>query len=346
MHKNFLFLLALLIPLAGAGRGDRVTAFEPGKAWVDTDGNRIQAHGGGMLERNGTYYWFGEDMSAPTDAKTQNVALTGVSCYSSRDLLNWKNEGLALRAVKDDPAHDLAPANAAERPKVIYNRRTGKYVMWLHIDRSVLTKQGWFGYEYARAAVAVADKPAGPYRYLGSMRPDGQESRDMTVFQDRDGKAYLIFSSQGNRTMHISLLTDDYLKPSGKSAEAFVDQYREAPAMFRAGDRYFLITSKCTGWKPNQALYAVARSPLGPWEVKGNPCTGPDAELTFHSQSTYVLPVPGRRDAFIFLADRWNPLDLGDTRDVWLPLIVSGERIEIPWAERWDFTFFDRLKRP
>ncbi len=112
--------------------------------------------------------------------------------------------------------------------------------------------------------------------------------------------------------------------------------------MFRNGTRYYLIASACTGWRPNAALYAVASSPMGPWNVKGNPCKGPDAELTFHSQSTHVLRVPGKKGTFIFLADRWNPEDLSDSRDVWLPLRVDGDSVEVRWFDRWDYSVFDR----
>lgn len=332
VRMNLLLILLLITGFGGqSAETGRDAVFEPGKAWVDTDGNRIQAHGGGILHHNRVYYWFGENMDAPTTS--HNVPLTGVSCYSSRDLHRWKDEGVVLAAVKDDPSHDLHPSNVIERPKVVFNRKTRKFVMWAHIDKR--------GYKYARAGVAVADSPTGPYKYLGSMRPDELDSRDMTVFQDQDGKAYLIFASKGNTTVRISRLADDYLKTTGESTEITQKGFCEAPAMFRTRDRYFLVVSGCTGWNPNAARYAVARAVLGPWDVKDNFCRGADAELTFHSQSTHVLPVPGKRDVFIFMADRWNPYDLGDSRDVWLPLRVSGESIEVRWFDRWDFSVFD-----
>lgn len=70
----------------------------PGAVWHDTDGKPIQAHGGGVLFHEGTYYWYGENKDAPNVPGTQRVEVIGVSCYSSRDLLNWTNEGLALPA--------------------------------------------------------------------------------------------------------------------------------------------------------------------------------------------------------------------------------------------------------
>jgi Glycosyl hydrolases family 43 len=303
----------------------RGAEFHPGEVWRDTDGKPIQAHGGGILFYQGVYYWFGEDKSAPTHHSRADVV--GVRCYSSRDLYQWKNEGLALPAVTGDPTNDLSPGRVVERPKVIYNYRTKRFVMWMHVDSA--------DYKYARAGVATSDKPAGPYKYLGSVRPNDSMSRDMTVFQDTDGKAYLVYASEDNATMHIALLSDDSLTPAGPFVRVFVKNMREAPAMFKEGDRYFLITSGCTGWAPNAADYAVSDSVMGPWKIMDNPATGPGFENTFGAQSTFVLPVEGRPGTFIFMADRWNPHDLGDSRYVWLPVEINGDRLRIPWRDFW-----------
>ncbi len=34
------------------------TAFKPGEIWQDNNGVHINAHGGGVLFHEGTYYWF------------------------------------------------------------------------------------------------------------------------------------------------------------------------------------------------------------------------------------------------------------------------------------------------
>ena len=39
----------------------RYNAFYPGRPWLDTSGNRIQAHGGSVFYRDGVYYWYGEN---------------------------------------------------------------------------------------------------------------------------------------------------------------------------------------------------------------------------------------------------------------------------------------------
>ena len=201
-----------LLPIQA--QAQKNTSFMPGEVWKDTDGNPINAHGGGLLYHEGTYYWYGEYKKGKTILpewatwECYRTDVTGVGCYSSRDLLNWKFEGIVLPAVKDDPNHDLHPSKVLERPKVIYNKKTGKFVMWAHVESA--------DYSKACAGVAVSDSPAGPFTYLGSFRPNDAMSRDQTVFVDDDGRAYQFYSSENNETMYISLLTDDYLKPSGR----------------------------------------------------------------------------------------------------------------------------------
>jgi beta-galactosidase len=172
------------------------------------------------------------------------------------------------------------------------------------------------------------------------MRPNNQMSRDMTLFKDDNGKAYHIFSSENNATMHISLLTDDYLKPTGTENRIFIDKSREAPAMFKHEGKYYLITSGCTGWSPNPAMLASADSILGEWKEMYNPCKGPDSDSTFFAQSTYVLPVEGRPDHFIFMADRWNKTNLEGSRYVWLPLVFKNDSAVIEWKDSWSLKEF------
>lgn len=278
-----LFIAILLIPsLEMSAQKEKLvktgknTEFIPGEVWKDTDGNPINAHGGGLLYHDGTYYWYGEYKKGKTvlpDWATwecYRTDVTGVSCYSSKDLLNWKFEGLVLPAVKDDPEHDLHPSKVLERPKVIYNKKTGKFVMWAHVESA--------DYSKACAGVAISDSPTGMFTYLGSFRPNNAMSRDQTVFVDDDGRAYQFYSSENNETMYISLLTDDYLRPSGRFTRNFVKKSREAPAVFKYDGKYYMLSSGCTGWDPNVAELAVADSIMGEWKTIGNPCTGRDAD--------------------------------------------------------------------
>lgn len=307
--------------------------FEPGEVWNDTNGQPINAHGGGILLHKGKYYWYGEYKKGNTwlvpnlGWECYRVKAGGISCYSSVNLIDWKFEGIVLAPDTTDSLNDLHTSKVLERPKVIYNETTKKFVMWLHIDSE--------NYLYARAGVAVSDKPEGPFTYLESMRPNGQMSRDMTLFKDDDGKAYHIFSSENNATLHISLLTDDYLKPTGTVNRIFIDKSREAPAMFKRNGKYYLITSGCTGWSPNPAMLGSAGSIMGEWTELYNPCIGTNSDSTFIAQSTFVLPVENKPDHFIFMADRWNKTNLEDSRYVWLPMVFRKDSAAIEWKDSW-----------
>ncbi|SEL15323.1 beta-galactosidase [Pseudoxanthomonas sp. GM95] len=317
--------LLLWMPLLALA-ADKPATIVPGALWHDRQGEVINAHGAGMLKApDGRYYWFGEHKIS---GKGGNAAHVGVSVYQSSDLLHWNARGIAL-PVSKDPDSDIADGAIIERPKVLHNAATGKYVMWFHLERA------GHGYKDARVGVAVADAPAGPYRYLRSFQPNGQQSRDMTLFQDDGGIAYLFYSSERNATMHVTRLTDDYLGTEQDYQRLFVDQWLEAPAIFKHAGRYYFMGSECTGWKPNTAHGAAATSPMGPWTEFGNPAQGDDAALTFHSQSAYVLPMPGQPGRFIYMGDRWNPENAIDGRYVWLPLQLEGDGFRVDWHASW-----------
>jgi len=309
-------------------------AFMPGQPWNDTDGNLVQAHGGGILSHNHVYYWYGENKSQGYNNKV------GVSCYSSTDLAQWKDEGVVL--VKGSFPEQFQDHGVCERPKVLFNAKTNKYVMWMHVDAH--------GYRVSEAGVAISDKATGPFHWLTSFRPVPSSTyRDMNLFLDDDGRAYAIYSGEENQTMHIVRLTNEFTAPAANLVEGhnwarvFVGKAREAPAPFKYKGRYFIVSSGCTGWAPNAADVAVADHILGPWKMLGNPCVGEGAATTFDSQSTCILPVPGKPGAFIYMGDRWNEKDLANSRYIWLPMTVDGDKVEIHNRDHWDFTIFNNL---
>ena len=344
MKKILLSLITAAVLLSCQSSRDtshKYTAITPGVEWLDTNNEKINAHGGGILYHEGIYYWYGECKSDSTywnpnvpGWECYRTEAGGVNCYSSKDLLNWKYEGLVLQPEISDTQSDLHPSKVLERPKVIYNDKTKKFVMWLHVDSD--------DYNKAAAGVAVSDSPTGVFTYLGSMHPNGQISRDMTLFKDDDGKAYHIYASEENSTLQISELTEDYLNYSGKYARFFAGRFMEAPAMFKKDGKYYLIMSGCTGWAPNAARSAVADSIWGPWKELGNPCRGKDAGKTFYSQSTYVLQVG--KDRFIYMGDRWTPDNAIDGRYIWLPLEFEDGKPVLEWQDEWDLSWFNRRK--
>lgn len=294
-------------------------AIIPGAVWKDEAGDTINAHGGGLLFANKTYYWFGE--------KRGKHASEGVNVYSSKDLYHWKYEGLAL-SPSQEAGSDIETGCLMERPKVIYNSKSGKYVMWFHLE---LKGQG---YSAARAGVAISDKVTGPFRFVNSFRPNNNMSRDMTLFVDDNGKAYTIYSSRENYDLHIAELNDDYTSATPKDKMIF-SAHREAPAIFKWANRYYLITSGCTGWKPNAASMHVADSLFGDWTPLGSPLHGKGADSTYGGQSTYILPIGGNKNEFVFIADKWNPKNLTDSRYIWLPVQFKEGKPYIEWADTW-----------
>lgn len=374
--KGIFFIAFFLsgIMLFGQETNQKYDSFRPGEIWKDNNGTHINAHGGGVMYEDGTYYWYGEHKGR------RNNAQVGVKVYSSKDLYNWKDEGVAM-SVEEDPESEITRGSIIERPKVVFNEKTGKYVMWFHLE---LKGQG---YAAARTGVAVSDNPTGPFEYIRSYRPNagewpanfkeewkkipeggdpekwwtprwhkalnegmfvrrdfegGQMSRDMTVFVDDDGTAYHIHSSEENQTLHISELTEDYLDFTGKWVRVQPGGQNEAPAIFKHEGTYYMIASGLTGWDPNAARSFKADSVMGPWEALGNPAVGEDADLTFHSQSTFILPVQGRENAYIFMADRWRPKNPIDGRYIWLPVEIEDGKPVLRWRDEWDLSIFDQ----
>ncbi|MBP1637213.1 MAG: Xylan 1,3-beta-xylosidase [Bacteroidetes bacterium] len=330
---NIAFNSLLIIVFFACTPASEKSAKINGEVWTDIDGNKINAHGGGILFYEGTYYWYGENKGDSTyllkDVKTWEcwrADAGGVSCYSSKNLIDWKFEGIVL-PVSTDPTSELNPSQVIERPKVIYNEKTHKFVMWMHIESP--------DYEKAHAGVAVSVSPTGTFTYLGSDRPNGMDSRDQTIFKDDDGRAYHIFSSEWNKTTMIALLNDDYTKHTDVMTRNFINESREAPAVFKYRNKYYMINSGCTGWDPNSAKYAMADSMLGKWTLLDNPCKGKDADSTFYAQSTFVLPIDGKPNQYIALFDKWDKKDLINSSYIWLPIIFEGEKPVIEWNNVW-----------
>jgi hypothetical protein len=76
---------------------------------------------------------------------------------------------------------------------------------------------------------------------------------------------------------------------------------------------------------------------LGEWTRLGNPCRGTPEQIanTFESQSTHVLPAPGKPGSFIYMGDRWRPQNAIDGRYIWLPIEWEDGKPVIRWHDTW-----------
>ena len=278
-----------------------------GKPYLDTNGNPIHAHGGWMLDLGGYTYWYGED-------RRDNHY---VSCYRSSDMKNWEFRGHILST--DSPkAHTsgrfdlrlswekepLPEANEnlivpggvgkvnIERPKVLYNELTKKFVLWAHYENGQ-------NYLDARACIATSDTPDGEFTYHGSFNPFGEMSRDCTVHTDSNGDTYFISAARDNADLHIYRLTEDFLNVDEWVKSIYCHEFREAPALFEKDGKTFMISSYCTGWAPNQGKWCAADSVMGRWGLLSD--FGDDT--TFRSQSAFIRK---QGDKFWYIGDRWS----------------------------------------
>ncbi|MET8975117.1 RICIN domain-containing protein [Streptomyces sp. NPDC004539] len=321
MRRVYAILIALCTALAGAlvvaGPAQAAPQTLPnGVQFTDTSGNVVHAHGGGVIKVGSYYYWFGEDRN------TDNT-FRSVSAYRSTDLKTWEFRN---RVLTQSSASELGTAYI-ERPKVIYNASTGKFVMWMHKENGV-------DYGEARAAVAVSDTVDGNYSYQGSFRPLGQYmSRDITAFVDTDGTGYMVSAANENYDLQIYRLTADYTAIDSLVANPWAGGHREAPALFKRNGVYFMLTSGATGWSPNQQQYATATNLAGPWSAM----TNVGDSTAYGSQTAYVLPIQGTSGtSYLYMGDRWGNsfgATVNDSRYVWLPLsFPSSTSLSMSWS--------------
>lgn len=354
------------------------SSIRPGQVWLDTNGNRIQAHGGSIMYLDDTYYWYGENKEKTVPGS--GIWHWGVRCYASKDLYNWEDKGLIIPPELDDLTSSLHPSACMDRPHIIYNAQTKKYVAWLKIMNKDQTQS---------ETVLTADAFLGPYtKVREGLRPLNMSAGDFDLVVAPDGKAYYYFERVHSETICADL-TDDYTDVTGYYSTHFPRPYppyvREATAHFMRNHKHYLVTSGTTGYLPNPSEVAIADSWHGPFQLLGNPHPSDESNTSFHSQITSVFKVPGKKDLYIALADRWLPehmdlsydtysqifesmfkygsreealanatpeaLAFADNMDiesntaiadyVWLPIRFDGEMAYIDWKDEWRIEDFE-----
>lgn len=340
-------------------------AIYPGKVWLDTNGNRIQAHGGSIMYIDGVYYWYGENKEK-TDG-VNGIWHWGVKCYSSTDLYNWEDRGIIIPPEPGDPTSSLHPESCMDRPHIVYNKKTKKYVCWMKI----MNKDS---FQTQTETVMVANHILGPYtKVKEGLQPLGMNAGDFDLAVAEDGKAYYYFERVHSETICADL-TEDYTDVTGYYSTHFPRKHppyvREATAHFKRKGKHYLITSGTTGYLPNPSEVAVADTWHGPYKVLGNPHVGDESQTSFHSQISCIFKVEGKKDLYIACADRWLPQNMDKEYPiyeemfnsiyseeekefdfsrmgeepvqntsiadyVWLPLRFDGDMVYIDWKDEW-----------
>ena len=338
--------------------------FLPSKEWNDTDGNLIQAHAGYIFYENSTYYWYGENKEKSITER--EIWHWGVRLYSSKDLYNWKSEGIILPPELSDKTNPLYFNSRMDRPHIVYNEKTKKYVMWIKIMESKMSSKNY-------ACIAVSDSIKGPFVIIKEKyQPNGFEFGDFDIVKEKD-KAFLIYNKPHTELI-ITQLNDDFMSVKDENIfkSYFHNKYppyiREAPCLFKRDEKWYMITSGTTGKFPNRSEVAVADSIMGEWKVLCDPFIDDFKHTSFHSQVSCVFKHPLKKDLYIVVADRWL-IDLKDdmpdvnkiyesmfnremqtipfdetkwtsrntlnARYVWLPLIFKDGKPEIRWYDKW-----------
>ena len=330
MSTSSLVFLCVLVGARAASPIEGATIFS-GVVWKDDMGNDVEMHGLGVLEpqfhpqgQDGKYFFVGSSKKTRFDCPDKNFPnysawlSSGINLYSTYDLESWHFERQIFtnKSITTPIPSSEEHIYRIERPKLLYNAPTRKYVLYFHLDSP----------HFKMGMVAVATSPTidGDYAYVRGYRPDGLISFDMTLYMDHGGAAYLVRSVR-NTFVGISQLTTDFLNTTGIISKG---SKFEGQTIWKdpRGQGYYMLGSHLSGWNANEAILShTEQSSLhgAEWKVLGNPSF---SSSTFNSQSTFVLPYQhpsSGKMLYIFMADRWNYADrgsVGNASYVWLPM--------------------------
>jgi len=293
--------------------------------WTDTDGNLIDCHEGGLLRVGDTFYWYGRAYQGNVDgiygaggAKFR----CGLTCYSSSDLVHWKNLGGILAY----PDSGFLAGGTWHRPRVLFDGKTGKYVLWFFMfpdgTKSTFTM-----------VVATADVPTGPFTVLTG--PGFHVTGDLALFRDGDGKAYLCYEE--GRKILVSELTPDLLNLTGPVTTALKDGgAHEGSSIAKYKGRYLVAGSHVAGLDPTDTFFAVADAPLGPYEYKGLM----SERKTWNSQISAFVYI-AESDRLMAMCEQWLVGPDGkrapavESCQLWLP-VSFDPKTGMAWMEHVD----------
>lgn len=288
----------------------------PGQPWLDTKGERIQAHGGAVYYEDGVYYWYGENKEH-TDGQN-GIWTWGLKVYASADLMNWEDKGFLIPPVLDDPNSALFPTKRVDRPHILRCPATGKYVCWIKLSGPEAAFTIW-----------QADSLLGPYTMVENLyNPGGHKAGDFDLICDSStGKGYLYFDAD-HASMLCMELSRDFLHAEKEAARSYANLRppftREAPALFEKDGKKYMLTSGMTGYVPNRSDSAESSAWDGVFKSLGDPHADDPSCASFNSQISKIFRVEGT-DTFIAMADRWLPDTPVDARlaDVFTRVIAG-----------------------
>ncbi len=321
--------------------------------YTDTEGKPIFSQGGGIFKFGDTYYWYGvrykesmEYVNTLTCGSVEHPQLDAFTCYTSKDLVNWKYEGdVATAATLGTGCY------WGGRCGVMYDARRNSYALVSQYDGDM---------------TASADNPLGPFKidkqYFWGTTPGitNNQTGDLTVFYDEDGAGYIICSSaNGRANLYVIPITQDEngkydfdsdnKKTLGGSTSNYYDEDGtvktkdkggiEGDCMFKYKGHYYFTGSDLYGWHGSRVYVFESDNGIkGDYSVKPDYVTNPSGtnlpyimpgvknNYAHNSQTGFYYTLHGsEQELVIYCGDRWTSFDnFGIGFNQWVPLTMDG----------------------
>jgi hypothetical protein len=313
------------------------TGFVQGTRFYDNRGIVMNNYSGHIYDNtsvDGKYYWFGMFVDIYQNPANPEPPYTeGVWLYSSYNLYNWTLVGNILgNGVNNEWTF-------IQRPHVIYNNSTSKYVLWAHAENGAGNANS--------ASIATASVITGPWGWSNDIyNPLGNTGfLDCNLFKDTNNIGYAIYSfgTAGNGPsagVKIVQLANDYLSMTTASFTHSIGN-RESPVMFKYNNLYYVITSQGNFYDSTNTFAVTsswATSPTGSYTsqslYKGQ-AFGDPIGTVYNAQPSFALPI---NNGVLLGMDFWYSSSLSSSKQVWMPLQFNADNsvsLPVPLPATW-----------
>ena len=270
-------------------------------SWVDqltrydTDGNKIDAHAGHVIQVGSTFYLYGESYFCGYGYQWNGTPWCGIKVYSSTDMVNWTYQGFPFDATTpywQNRCKGLTGGGGCYRPSIIYNAANNNYVMWIFQQPggSPASAQSYFAF--------TCTTPAGPCTQQAdpSHLTRSSQNGDQVLFKDASGNGYVAYTNYGaSFAISVEALTADYLDSTGAAVSTGATG-EGMMAFIKGGVTYVGFSSLgCAYCGGATSSYVSASSPLGTYgsavTLNATSCNGQTASMdaiTGSGTTTYV----------------------------------------------------------
>jgi hypothetical protein len=292
---------------------------------IDQNGDPVHTRSGCLRKFGDTYYWYG----------SQNFR--DQLCYSSKDLMHWTAKGSLYRST-----------GSTNRMDVVYNDSTKQYVMIMKLNDSSAAG--------AHLGIATSSTPDGKFELKVDEKVFGYKIGDMSVYQDDDGKAYLLYvwdsipgANSGGVSQHaLGLMTPDYMGMS-KRLWLWNTSSREGPCLMKHNGLYYYVTSLTLWTQSTASQFYTAPSLAGPWTTRLTPVITPGSTVSWDTQSDFIYTFKGTAGSvYMYGGDRWEkPNELRQGDYAWLPITFTPkDTLMMNYYQDWELEMDQGTWRP